>query len=338
MDIKITLGKGVVTISYQSYKLRTGATTTPRDKMRYDKKKQIEYLYNLAADSEDNCLLNGEKFSQSPRIYNRLIKTNYYQSLNMETINDADRFKSGDLLSYDDDEWICTSSFVFHGLYCKGNFIRTNYTLRWLNADKEIIERRCYIVSASQYNSGEEGNKTIVLGYNQYMIVLPSDSETNVIDRTLRIFIDKNTEKPTPYRVTRNDTVPYSDWDRGCVCLVVTEEQYNDKTDSIKEWLCDYDTPSKPTEPIEITCVGKPQIRSGGTYKTFAANSQNKITWELNILDTQRDFVELVEVSNNQCKLRCKRNDSLIGTVFKLIASINGENKTEILITVVGGV
>lgn len=328
----------MVTISYQSYKLRTGVPSNPRDKMRYDKKKQIEYLYNFAADREDDCLLNGEKFSQSPRIYNRLIKTNYYQSLNMETINKADRFKSGDLLSYDNDEWICTSSFVFHDLYCKGNFIKTNYTLRWLNADKEIIERRCYIISASQYNSGEEGNKTIVLGYNQYMIVLPSDSETNVIDRTVRMFIDKNKEKPTPYRVTRNDTVPYSDWDRGCVCLVVTEEQYNDKTDSIEEWLCDYDVPGKPTEPIEITCVGEPQIRSGGTYKTFTGNSQNKITWELNILDTQRDFVELVEVSNNQCKLRCKRNDSLIGTVFKLIASINGENKTEILITIVGGV
>ena len=306
--------------------------------MRYTKKKQIEYLYNLAADREENCQLNGEDFFESPRIYNRLIKTNYYQSLNMETINEGDRFKSGDLLSYDNDEWICTSSFVFHDLYCKGNFIRTNYTLRWQNAKREIIERRCYIISASQYNSGEEGNKTIMLGYNQYMIVLPSDSETNILDRKKRMFIDKNEENPTPYRITRNDTVPYSDWDRGCVCLVVTEDQFNEKTDSIEEWICDYVEPEKSTEPIEITCINEPQIRSGGTFKTFTANSQNKISWELITLDVQRDFIELFEINSNQCKVRCKRNDSLIGTVFKLVASINDDNKTEILITIVGGV
>lgn len=323
-------------MAYETHKLLSRQYRNPRKTMLDVKRKQVEYLYDLACDREDDCLLNGNEFEYSPRIYDRKIKTNYYQSLIMETIYESDRFKSGDLLTYDNDYWICTSSFVFHNLYCKGNFIRTNYTLRWLNSDFEIVERRAYVISASQYNSGEEGNKTITLGYNQYMIVLPSDDETISINRDVHFFIDKDKETPIPYRVTRNDAVPYSDWDNGCVCLIVTEDQYNEKTDSIDNWLCDYKEKPTPTKPIEIAFTGNPQIRNGGQAKTFTANTKEPVNWSLITLDTQKDYIVMTP-NGNSVKLKCLTNTSLIGSSFKIVCTCNGV-ESELLIDIVGGV
>lgn len=323
-------------MAYETHKLLTRHYHNPRKTMLNIKRKQVEYLYELACDREDDCLLNGDTFAYSPRIFDRKIKTNYYQCLTMETIYENDRFKSGDLLTFDNDYWICTSSFVFHNLYCRGNFIRTNYTLRWLNSNFEIVERQAYVISASQYNSGEEGNKIITLGYNQYMVVLPSDNETNSISREIRFFIDKDKETPIPYRVTRNDTVPYSDWDRGCVCLIVTEDQYNEKTDSIEDWLCDYKEKPAPTKPIEITFSGDPQIRNGGQAKTFTVNTDEPVNWSLITLDSQKDYI-IMTPNGNSVKLKCLINTSLIGSSFKLVCTCNGV-ESELLIDIVGGV
>lgn len=321
--------------AYKSYRMGVSNYSNPRNAMLNTKRSQIEYLYNLAVDREEDCLLNNHLFIDSPRIFNRQIKTNYYQTVTVETINEKDRFKSGDLLTYDNDYWLCTSSFIFHNLYCRGNFIRTNYTLKWQNKDREIIERRAYIVSASQYNSGESSNKVITLGYNQYLIVLPSDDETNILDRTKRFFIDKNQNEPLTYRVTRNDCIPYSDWDNGCVCLIVTEDQYNTDTDSIENWICDYKKNKKEVQKFKINCIS-PQIRCGGNAKTFTAETTETVTWQLKVADYQKDYIILSDIENNKCRVKCLHNNKLIGSSFKLIAK-TGTCSQELLIDVIGG-
>lgn len=326
-------------MAYESYKIGIANYQNPRKQMINEKEEQVRYLYDLATDREDNCLLNGKEFIESPRIFNRLIKTNYYQTLNMETINENDRFKSGDLLTYDNDYWICTSSFIFHNLYCKGNFIRTNYTLRWQNYKGNLVERRAYIISASQYNSGENSDKTLTLGYNQYMIVMSSDEETNILDRTKRFFIDKDKDNPITYRVTRNDTIPYSDWDRGCVCLIVTEDQYNPHTDNIDEWLCDYIKPKSSSECIEITYNGNLTIRIGG-QKTFVAKSEATVNWEVVSDNFDVNNLELTaDDGENKVIIKCNYNEDLFDNKsFKLICTDINNNKSELLIHLIGGV
>lgn len=148
-------------MAYESYKLLHSSPTSLKNKMLEEKKRQIRFLFDQAIDREDNCTINGRNFSESPRLFDRKIKTSYFQTLTCETINGVDKFNSGNLLTFDSDNWICTSSFVFHGLYCKGNFIRCNYILKWQNQNGTIIKRPCLVQSAAQYNSGEKEIKQL---------------------------------------------------------------------------------------------------------------------------------------------------------------------------------
>lgn len=312
-------------MAYESYKLLQSSTASFKDKMLEDKKKQIHFLYKHAIDKEDSCVINGKPFFESPRLFDRKIKTSYFQTLTCETVNELDRFNSGNLLEFDGDNWICTSSFVFHGLYCKGSFIRCNYILRWQNEDGTIIERPCLVQSAAQYNSGEKGNQTITLGSDQVMIVLPNDKDTVLMDTPLSFFIDRNTVHPTAYQVTRNDTVPYSDWDEGCINIIATERATGD-TDRPDLMLCDYRQPAstqeKPPTDSDITCTisGNKSLKCGypRTYiaKFFDA-SGNEITncdFKWNVVS---DFAVEQIINDNMIKLLVDDED-YIGSSFLL--------------------
>ena len=329
-------------MAYESYKITANSYISPQDEYIKDKKAQIRYLFDIAMDRVSDCMLNGTAFTENPRIFDRKIKTNYFQTAILETINENDYFNSGNLILYDSDNWLCTSAFVFHDLYCKGNLQRCNYTIKWQDKDTLAIkEYPAFVQSASQYNSGEEGNKTITIGYNQYMIVLPSNSDTIKLDRHYRFFIDKPNGTNIVYRLTRNDVVPYSDWDDGCVCWIVTEDQYNPETDRIDLMLCDYITPT-PTPPIPpditITYSGQPQIYNGGTNKTFTAVSINEITlWSKTCTEEQNDYIILTPDPDDdkKCKVKCLANEALFGTNFTLSAT-DGTSTATLNITIVG--
>lgn len=339
-------------MAYESYKLLHSSTSSIKNKMLEDKKKQIQFLYNHAVDREEHCTINGRQFVESPRLFDRTIKTNYFQTLTCETVNELDRFNSGNLLEFDNDNWICTSSFVFHELYCKGNFIRCNYILKWQDTDGSVIERPCLVQSAAQYNSGERGNQTITLGTDQLMIVLPNDEKTNLIDTPQSFFVDKNTAKPTPYKVTRNDTVPYSDWDEGCINLIVTQRETSDK-DRPDLMLCDYieiftsalPTPSEADETtvLNATIIGNKNLKVGFSRiytVNFTDKNENEIDW--NSVDFRwnisSDFSDKIvqKIDGNKIKLLVK-DDSLIDESFLLQILMFGIITTEINVNIVEG-
>ena len=190
-----------------------------------------------------------------------------------------------------------------------------------------------------KYNTGEEGNKILMLGYNQLMAYVSLDDDTVVIDRNLRLFVDYNKVNPIPYKVTRPDTVTFSYGKNRVMCLVLTEDQYNPKTDSIENWLCDYFKPETPTtKDIEITFNGEPIIRSGGSAKTFKADGAYSVNlWELELLSIQKDFVSL-SYEGNTCKVRCKQNDNLVGTKFTLKCQDNDGHFGQAVIKIGSGV
>lgn len=331
-------------MAYESYKLFQSSAASFKDKMLDDKKKQVQFLYKHAIDKEDGCTINGQPFVESPRLFDRKIKTSYFQTITCETVNESDRFNSGNLLQFDEDNWICTSSFVFHGLYCKGNFIRCNYVLRWQSEDGSIVERPCLVQSAAQYNSGEKGNQTIVLGSDQLMIVLPNDKETVLLDTPQSFFIDRNTVHPTAYKVTRNDTVPYSDWDEGCINIIATERATGDK-DRPDLMICDYHSPTVPPTPDETTdlsvsILGGTTLRCGRvkswTVKLMDANG-NEVTnhdFKWNVVS---DFY-VTKTANGQ-KIQLKVDDEqMIDCSFLLqIVDINDVVIAGIEITVIEG-
>ena len=242
---------------------------------------------------------------------------------------------------YNEDEglyWICTEVMCKSGLYYDGKLTRCNNILKWQDENKHIFEYPVFDINSTQYNSGEFGDKTMTLGSSQHLLTIVADENTIALNHGHRFFWDRNTVEPTVFKLTQNDTTAVN-YDRGIVKLTVTEDQYNPKTDSIENWLCDYfklETPT--TKDIEITFNGEPIIRSGGSAKTFKADNAYSVNlWELELLSIQKDFVSL-SYEGNTCKVRCKQNDNLVGTKFTLKCQDNDGHFGQAVIKIGSGV
>lgn len=232
--------------------------------------------------------------------------------------------------------WLIMTMPSNNKVYEKVVLYLCNYIAKWQDDNGNIIYQPFHVENASQYNTGEEGDKILTLGYNQLLVYTSLDNNTVYLDRTKRMFIDYNNVNPLPYRITRIDTVSESYGESRVICLVFTEDVYNPKTDSIENWLCDYIKPNSPT-PIEITHTGNPIIRVGGSAKTFTVNTTETVTWELITTDMQNKYITMT-VTDNKCKIKCSNNELLIGSSIKLkCTDING-NIGELLIDIVGGV
>lgn len=332
-------------MAYDSFKMELGKSynSTIKNNFLTGKRNQIEYLYERAMDREEGCLLNGKPFNMSPRVFDKKLKAQFYQTIKAVTIDKDDYIKSGDLLFCKDDYWLCTSSYDFHDLYCHAEFVRTNYTLKWQNGKGDIVEKRSYIVSAAQYDNGEVTTNTMVLGSDQLLITLPCDEDTLILTNKQRLLIDKNTISPTAYKVTRIDTVPYSDWEAGCVTLIATQTTINPLTDRVDLMVCDYKedinsgaTTTSVTPYIEATTT---QIKSGGSSKKFVAKFKdedgNDVTPTVFAWDTICSFKDKLNIvqADNYIKIGVD-DDTLIGESFELTLTADG-NTTSITIDII---
>ena len=232
--------------------------------------------------------------------------------------------------------WLIMTMPSNNKVYEKVVLCLCNYIAKWQDDNGNIIYQPFHVENASQYNTGEEGDKILTLGYNQLLVYTSLDNNTVYLDRTKRMFIDYNNVNPLPYRITRIDTVSESYGESRVICLVFTEDVYNPKTDSIENWLCDY-IKSNSSTPIEITYTGNPIIRVGGSAKTFTANTTETVTWELITTDMQNKYITMT-VTDNKCKIKCYNNELLIGSSIKLKCTDTNDNVGELLIDIVGGV
>lgn len=253
----------------------------------------------------------------------------------LNTISDYKYVKSDGSL------WLITTKPANNKLYEKVVLYLCNYIARWQDVEGNIICEPFVVTNASQYNSGVEGNKTVMIGYNQLLIYTSLNCNTVVLNREKRMFIDYNTTSPIPYKITRLDTVSNSFGESRIMTFVMTEDQYNPATDRIDLMLCDYVTqsPTPTPSPIFITYNGQAQVRSGGSAKTFTAVSDNEITlWTKVCTTEQEDYIVLVPDANDskKCKVKCLSNDLLIGSSFRLQCT-DGTSTGNILITIAGG-
>lgn len=243
----------------------------------------------------------------------------------------------GDTL-YDEDNkiyWICTEVMCKSGLYYDGKLTRCNNFLKWQDNSGKVFEYPIFDMNSTQYNSGVQSDKILTLGSTQHMLKIVADENTIALEHDKRFFSDRNVKHPTVFKLTQNDTTALN-YDRGILNLTITEDEFNPKTDSIEDWLCDYIKPNSPT-PIEITHTGDSIIRVGGSAKTFTADTIETVTWELITTDMQNKYVTMT-ANDNKCKVKCLNNELLIGSNVKLkCADING-NTGELLIDIVGGV
>ena len=229
---------------------------------------------------------------------------------------------------YNEDEglyWICTEVMCKSGLYYDGKLTRCNNILKWQDENKHIFEYPVFDINSTQYNSGEFGDKTMTLGSSQHLLTIVADENTIALNHGHRFFWDRNTVDPTVFKLTQNDTTAVN-YDRGIVKLTVTEDQYNPKTDSIENWLCDYFKVSTVT----ITYSGNPTIRVGGS-KTLNVDTTETVTWSV-----ESDVGATIIPNGNSVKVKCPNDMSFVDKTITVKATV-GSDVGECVLTITGG-
>lgn len=341
-------------MAYDSYKLLNGSSSSFRNKMMEDKRKQVSFLYENAFDRENEALLNGIPFVKSPRVFERKFIDSIHHKITVETIAEEDFIQCGDYLEFDGMHWLCLNSYSFHGLYCKATFMSCDWKLYWQSPSGDI--KSIYVIdqNSTQYNSGEAGNSTIILGAAQHMLKMQCTDDTILFDTPMRFSIDRNIHRPTCYKVTQNDNSAYN-YGKGICCVTVTETQKNNTTDKLitlddgsQVWICDYHSPPTPpivsTTPEETTYLSA-SITGGNTIRcgrnktwtsVFAdSNGNNVITSDFNWNIVSKFQITQIN-DGSKIKLRID-DDSLIGESFLLQLIRNGVVITETEITVIEG-
>lgn len=185
----------------------------------------------------------------------------------------------GDVIydSKSDEYLICTESFNIDDIHWQGKLALCNWILKWQSKDGDILEYPCNDTNSTQYNSGEQSNKLFTIGSSQHILELPYDENTVALKTPQRFFLDKDTEHPTSFMVTQNDTTSYNYGKRGLVRVTVVESPHNPNTDRMDLGVCDYvDKDTIVTDNANESFISKSVIsystsviKSGGSSQTF---------------------------------------------------------------------
>lgn len=279
--------------------------------------------------------VDAEDFVEQPiKLYNRKYSSANGYTVQFETLI-GKTIPIGTVL-YDTDEqiyYLCTESFNKDKILNNGKLTRCNNFLKWQDDSGKIFEYPVFDINSTQYNSGVQGDKVMTLGSTQHMLTITADENTIALDHDKRFFNDRNTKSPTVFKLTQNDTTALN-YDKGLLHITITEDEYDPKTDSIENWLCDYIKPNSPT-PIEIIYTGKPVIRIGGSAKTFTANTAEDVAWAID--NNFNDAVSVVS-NGNTCKVKCAFNEDIVNQTFTLSCTDESGNIGTVEITITGGV
>lgn len=279
--------------------------------------------------------VDAEDFVEQPiKLYNRKYSSANGYTVQFETLI-GKTIPIGTVL-YDTDEqiyYLCTESFNKDKILNNGKLTRCNNFLKWQDDSGKIFEYPVFDINSTQYNSGVQGDKVMTLGSTQHMLTITADENTIALDHDKRFFNDRNTKSPTVFKLTQNDTTALN-YDKGLLHITITEDEYDPKTDSIENGLCDYIKPNSPT-PIEIIYTGKPVIRIGGSAKTFTANTAEDVAWAID--DNLNGTVSVVS-NGNTCKVKCAFNEDIVNQTFTLSCTDESGNIGTVEIAITGGV
>lgn len=304
---------------YKERLLATGNSQRERVKFNFIKSVNTQGKNSL---SLINVLIDG--FEQS--IFINSGTKPYYKKI--ESLP-SENFHAGQIVKWNDTSWLIENADFDNELYVDGNMTQCNVNLKWQNSNGEIIERQCVKVNASAYNSGTEGDKVIELGYDQALIKIPFDSETKMLKRGKRFFIDNDKDNPTVYRLTRHDNTSNVYNQYGFISMILTEDQFNPETDDIEHWLCNYD-PAFDNSFINNAFETKIEsirdyIKVGTKGTSFKCVFKSGETTKSDVTpkwDIVCDFVDKIVVSlkNDEISLRVD-DESLIDRYFRLVLS-----------------
>ena len=238
---------------------------------------------------------------------------------------------SGDYIFFEDEYWIVDGRPGNNKIYEKATLKECQYKLRWQKDDGTIVERFANLTSSSKYDVGENGNNTIILTSNNYLIIMPNDKDSMTIDGK-RVFIDLSDIPEKVFKITRNDDVLYNHHTHGgTLNLIADKTELNKEKDNQELWLCDYidiSSPSTPTPPqpsnpdetavlnVVISFKGTQELKIGGNYKTLIGSFVDKDgnttsdigTWKVVTIDELEPYVDYT-ITDNILKIKVLEND-----------------------------
>ena len=234
---------------------------------------------------------------------------------------------SGDYVFFEDEYWIVDGRPGNNKIYEKATLKECQYKLRWQKSDGTIIERFANLTSSSKYDVGENGNNTIILSSNNYLIIMPNDKDSMTIEGK-RVFIDLSDVPEKVFKITRNDDVLFNHHSHGgTLNLIADKVELNKDKDNQELGICNYIPISSPTPPTsnpdetadlsaEITFKGVQELKIGGNTKTLTGyfidkdgNTTSDIgEWEVVAIDELMPYIKPT-ITDNILKIKVLEND-----------------------------
>lgn len=191
---------------------------------------------------------------------------------------------------------------------------------------------------------------------DQTKFILPLNRLSEQIVRDQRMIVDTNVDYPNVYPATWEVTKVHRLAPNGVTRITLAEDRFDqfkdypdyDENGNIVGFYADYYSSTIPPMPEpkpqiikpqihgEITWSGlKPEIKLGGSYKTFTVNfynTKNELVdlpdgiWKLEIDDfevpeddyTVLNSIESTSLSSNQIKIKFANNRDYLGKIMKL--------------------
>ena len=291
-------------------------------------------LANFRVYGRKNSSLNGN-YMNYLTTYDNPVKIGYY-------IHDTK----------DDTYWLVYTAFNVNDIEYTGKLIQCNYLLRWQLSNGEIIQRWANVVSASKYDTGENGNSIITLSSNNFTILMGYCDEALELEEK-RVFIDIRKPPKKVFKITRGDDVLYNAGNIGMLLSFIADKtEFNKETDNQELCLCDYidssstTTPSEPITPDEMadlyaTISGTINLRIGVTRNytaTLSDKDGNFVQWD----DTKygwnvtSDFDVKQTATENKISLTVEDEDFIDSSfLLQVIKLDDGSVIAEIEITVI---
>ena len=297
------------------------------------------FNYSLSESKEIKCVIQGN------------IANTQLKSMERTILVPIGTLHSGDYIFFEDEYWIVDGRPGNNKSYEKATLKECQYKLRWQKDDGTIIERWVYLTSSSKYDVGENGNNTIILTSNNYLITIPNDEDSMTLDGK-RVFIDLSDVPEKVFKITRNDDVLFAHGSHGgTLNLIADKTEFNKETDNQELRLCDYidsspTPPSEPTTPDETedlsaTISGNTNLKVGfsRTYTVnFTDESGNEVDWNdvwfsWNVIsDFDSGLIEQT-ISGNIIKLSVD-DENLIGGSFILSVVMDTVTLAQIEVTI----
>ena len=297
------------------------------------------FNYSLSESKEIKCVIQGN------------IANTQLKSMERTILVPIGTLHSGDYIFFEDEYWIVDGRPGNNKSYEKATLKECQYKLRWQKDDGAIIERWVYLTSSSKYDVGENGNNTIILTSNNYLITIPNDEDSMTLEGK-RVFIDLSDIPEKVFKITRNDDVLFAHGSHGgTLNLIADKVELNKETDNQELRICDYidsstPPPSEPTTPDEtedlsVTISGNTNLKVGfsRTYTVnFTDESGNEVDWNdvgfsWNVIsDFDSGLIEQT-ISGNIIKLSVD-DENLIGGSFILSVVMDTVTLAQIEITV----